>query len=986
MLPLPAKPTLAVSMLALARATVLRCVANPAQQARVVVRVALLLLFEFGKELVARREFSALNRLLQPEGASLLRKLLNGACKAADVARKKVRMNSANSLNNPVQDARLDALQSAVRFGGGKVGKVFGWGHGATLAFLLVFSSGISTAFSIGNEATATTPASANYSGIVNDRPGSGETVYLNPPVFSWIYVTNIATASSDRQYYEFQFQVSTSSAFSTFLVNQRTPVNLFNYLAPFTNADGSTYTNTLYWRRLYVGTNGLTNFVSVTNTFTVAAAATNWNRARMLEESYVTNRSHPFVLFNSANRGDVLRFVQTNNVTDYNTIVSHAQAATNATWWTNEAAWDTNNTALTPRALNLGAVLLLSALNTNQTAWTNRLVDNYQRYVNYFMGANRWTIDYGNGDQPYIVRAVALGYDWLYDRMNSLQRSNALYALERVCRYSMRSGVFWKGTNESGSSVVDYTGEWVGPYLMPWYSNAKNGSSHASMVNNANAVAALAAFPDDDDAREFLDHWLQYMIAKGTPYGGFAVSSLPRTYAYANYIVSGLIWDMTAYHSVFPEMGLTNTPWLRAFADWFARIIPPGYVEYHAEWGDTGQKGRVNYWAYYGVGRDLGLLTKDGNVWRHHTNEARFAASSVGSWDFLANVATLWPPPAQLTNDSAKLFIEDGAVVASSLPANDIGAFTNGVGVIFQARPRGNTGNHNANADGSFEMWAYGSKVTDAGGYNLEAFGYGAAAYNGLFIGGQGVQNHALGSYPLLPLYGKIVAYTNGSGFTFWSGDLTASFTNASNPTTSVARKVRRNMLFVSNSFPFLVIFDEIQTSAPRTNQWLFHVREATATNISSVGFRFSSTNQVGQNISNHVFFATSGLTVSNMTGSNVLRNPVTGVWTTDSSDPTRRAHALWYYNTGSNFLSVIYPARASATQPSFTRLSDYSVAITNGSEGHVFTFIPTNNAIGIEVIFEAGSSGSGGGPGPSTPRRLRVSGGARAQMVTPP
>jgi hypothetical protein len=829
------------------------------------------------------------------------------------------------------------------------------------ILLLLLFAS---LCFGIGDEATVSTPASARYAGVVNDRPGNGEVATLNPPIFSWLYPTNIATASSDRQYYEFQFQVATNSAFTNLIVDRRTPVNLFNYLSPFTNADGSTYTNTLYWRRLYVGTNGLTNFVSATNTFTIAPTATLWNRARMLDESYVTNRTHPFVLFNSANRGDVLRFVQTNNVTDYNTIVSHAQSATGAVWWIDTAAWDTNNNGLTTRAFSLGAVLLLSALNTNQAAWTNRLVDNYQRYIDYFMGANRWTIDYGNGDQPYIVRAAALGYDWLYEIMTTSQRSNALYALERICRYQMRSGVFWKGTDESGSSVVDYTGQWVGPYMVPWYSAAKHGSSHASMVNNANAVAALAAFPDDDDAREFLDHWMHYMIGRGTPYGGFAVSSLPRTYALANYIISGLVWDVTAYHSVFPEMGLTNTPWVRAFADWFTRIIPPGYVEYHAEWGDTGQKGRVNYWAFYGVGRDLGLLTKDGNIWRHHTNEARFASSSVGSWDYLANSATLWPPPAPLTNDSAKLFVEDGAVVASSLPANDLGAFTNGVGVIFQARPRGTAGNHNGYSDGSFEMWAYGSKVTDAGGYNLEAFGYTAAAYNGLFINGHGVQNHALGSYPLLPVYSQIVAYTNGTNFTFWSGDLTGSFTNSANPAASVARKVRRHMLFARKKF--LVVFDEVQTSVPRTNQWLFHVREATATNITAAGFRFSATNQVGQVVSNHVFFATDGLSVSNMTGTNVLRNAATGVWVSDSGDATRRSHAMWYFNAGSNFLSVIYPVAPGGTQPTFTRISDYSLAVTNGSEGDVFTIVPTNTALGIELLWNSASS-SGDGAAPS-------------------
>src|SRR6266700_3747352 len=109
----------------------------------------------------------------------------------------------------------------------------------------------------IGHEAVISLPATALWNGIINLRPGTNETVTLNPPLFSWFYAPGSPTnCAYDKNVYKFQFQASYSSDFTSLIFDINTFSCVYNFVKPFTNSP-------VYWRVAYLDTNSppTTNF-----------------------------------------------------------------------------------------------------------------------------------------------------------------------------------------------------------------------------------------------------------------------------------------------------------------------------------------------------------------------------------------------------------------------------------------------------------------------------------------------------------------------------------------------------------------------------------------------------------------------------------------------------------------------------------------------------------------------------------------------------
>ncbi len=803
----------------------------------------------------------------------------------------------------------------------------------------------------IGNEALKELPSSAAYSGVVNIRPGNGEVTEFNPPVFSWFYVSNIVTASPDNAaMWEFQFQVSTNTAFTNNIVNKRTPSNLYNTLAPFTNADGSTFTRPLYWRVGYVTPGGATNLWGSTNTFVISANATIWDRSMLADETYLASKyTHPHVLFTAQTRPAVYQFSQTNNPAEWALLLAYHNISMSAAWWTNSAAWSPTDGSVLSRTLMLGSTMTYWALSQNP-AVTNHLAANYQRFVDWYLAVHYEFEDYGgNGSQPWALHCLVLGYDWLYPILNTQQKSNAVFAIQRTARFYNRNA-FWSTRALSGHWELDTTGAYNEPRLIPWYNSARCGTSHQWRDSAIVSTLALAAYGLGGDAREFYDLWINYMIGRTHFTGGFAAINQGRGYASVSMRGGGLIWNTVAFMSVFPEAQLNRIQTLNGFADWFSRMTPPGYRGTHGMSGDGGDGVTANFTAYWNAVdfRDLALLTRSGEAWQAHLNEKAFGPSTSDTYFYqIPSTYTIWPPPAPKASSDAKLFAEDGWVIASSKPANAIDAFTNGLGFIFAARPRGTEGGHSINCDGAVELWAYGAKVTDGGAWNLDPYGYRPEAQDTLFVNGQGMQvNSSYGNYsgePVLPWYARIAAYRTSPEFTYALGDITPAFTNKYNPQNDNVLKVKRHVLF-SRTGKYFVLYDELAARTPSTFHWQWHVLQPTVTNLTTSGFRYSSADRAGRNITNYVFHASAGLAFTNMTGANVLKNPHTGATFSDQGDPYRRAHALWYRNatlaTNFTFLSVIVPQEPGKTAPSFSRIDNNTVVVTYDGVTETNTF----------------------------------------------
>jgi len=846
------------------------------------------------------------------------------------------------------------------------------------LSLLLMVSVVANAATHINSGSFVSFPADAAYSGTVNLRPGEGTTNSLNPPIFSWSYGTNLLTSIADLTFWEFQVEVSTNSGFSHHLVSKRTLSNMENRFAPITNANGTPFAGPIYWKVHYVGTNGLTNFTSVTNTFYLSATATNWDRSMMTNETYLT-KTHPYILLTAATRTNAFTFTQTNRPSDYATFIVRRDNATNATWWTNAAAWDTNYTGAWPttpafaldpdisiRMASFGPVLTYFAM-TNDAGYLPNLLSNYNRFVQWFIGVHLEFQDFGYGDMPWSVNNLALGFDWLYPHLSTPNKTNAIFAAQRVARFYNRNAMWTQPTN-NGQWIFDYSGGYTSPRLATAPNTPKLGTSHQNIDSAAIGTLALAFYQEGGDVRELFDQWLNWTIARGHFTGGFEAINQGRGYSSLTFPQFSHLWTIANYGNVFPELQFHRIPWLNGFGDWFSRMLPPGFWQMHDPWGD-GAVG-ADTWANPKLGRDLALFTQDGDTWLHYTNQVALSPAYSGEiyWYEMAQSYYIWPPPAPTTNTSAKLFNEDGWVIASSKPANAIDAFTNGVGFVFCARPRGTEGGHSLNCDGAFEPWAYGTKLNEGGGWNLVTYAYYPDSQDSLLVDGYGEQVNETytlyGTQPALPYYARITAYTNHSDFTYCAGDLSGCFTNTyAVNTKGNTRTVTREVLFPHRKY--FALYDTFRTQTNATFQWVWHVLLDTVASASATGFRYTATNRLGIHITNHVFHSVSGLSFTNMTGTNVLRNPVTGVWRSDSSDPNRNQDVMWYSNgtptTNFSFLSVIVPQQPGVSAPSFTRISDDTVQVVYDGVTDVISFGRTNSSPASTYVVNLAASGGG-------------------------
>lgn len=803
------------------------------------------------------------------------------------------------------------------------------------------------------SNAPVTTPRSSEYMGLVSWRPGNGDTVTVNPPIFSWWASTNCPDEVGDEQKYAYVFQVGSDSGITSPTVNVSTELNFWNALAPLS-------VGTWYWRVHYVGTNGATNFTSPVRNFIVPANALTWDRSYILTADFTNRLSvHPRLFLNASNGPAQSTFLTTNLSHQWTFHTAAAVAATNAAWWHDHTAWPTNGTMAGDGAIYgapadqdgrvaaLGAAVQLWAFGADNR-WTNAsmtgwIVTNYLKFALWYDSCFRVFTDYGNGEEPSQAALLSLGYDWLYPVMTSGQRASAIAVLDHAARVMTES--FWYQSNPYlGTFERDYTFAYAGQRNVAWWSPSKFGSSHPNHILLVNGLLGLAGAGESTNCARFLNHTLHFWIARGTSYAGHDTGAYGRVryYTFAELLRRSLHSNLAAVRSVWPELGITNAALVRTFPEWYSRMTPPGYWEWHGYGSDAGLRGLYTMGAHFQMGRFWALLSGDGRAWQWHQNQLLVTDLSGEDyeWYMLSENAGLWPPPAPETNTLARCYTNEGWVVASTLPPNRVDAFTNGIGVTYRCSPCGSERNHVGMGDGSVEITAYGARMTDLGGYNLDAFGKNAPeAGNGLFVGGYGIAQTAIYDVPGAPVYGKILAFTNGGDWTFWASDLTGFFTNAAHAN-RYATSVRRSVLLLTNA---VVLCDQLTAHTSTTFQWLWPVLENTIRGLTVSNFVYSTTNRAGAVVTNYILHASAGLSVTNH--SPVTSNPFTGVSYDDGSDPGQRHSSVWYSSpSGTNwtFVSVIAPQKPGSAAPVVERVNDATVSI----DGTTITFNGTAGA----------------------------------------
>lgn len=867
----------------------------------------------------------------------------------------------------------------------------------------------------IGAESAVPMPASALWSTVVNNRPGHGETVTLNPPQFSWTYTPNPRDSDTDIEARNFLFVIANDPAFTTVVFSNLTRWNFYNTLPPFTNS-------TLYWKVGYCHESDTSAYLwSPVRSFTIASNAVTWDRSKLADPAYLSNKSdHPHVMFNATTRTGLLNWLQSAEITyprsspgntpydvlygpgkGWSVIKRQASNAVLQTGWPNTrpGVWVGASGSWPGDIANVSFMWAL----TRDAYWSNAHPEIALTNLAHFFLTNQLgtfftydTISSSSFDAAF--RSLAVSYDWCYDLMNPIQRSNVCHAIAMRCRYLLcgqMSIMYDSKTYAYTYSKGDPTGRYNDGFYCRGSSQSKMGHSHGTDNFHHGMLGALAAYGDHPWAREFFDMGVNYMV--GPTYIYSSSFGVGRGYTAIHLWVENRAMDThISFLSAFPEVAWTNNPFWLKIADWWDRALPVRFTQGHEPWGDGGY-GRIDSfgWANRLMGRSMSLWTGKGSQLQHYNRECynwKYALVHDPSEDNVFTAAFPYYFPytniveQSLTNLSA-CYTNEGWVVSSSSSPSEGSGFTNGVGIIYQARPAGAAAGHGYFSDGSFQIWAYGALVTDSGGADIYGSytGYPKASWSHYTLLVNGLGQCQSQKAPIEPWYSRISAYTNSDTFTYFASDLTGAYARsnflASGDTMPAMfanlhsggplrylKQVKRAVLF--NRKKYFVIYDTLGTGNAPTNTftWLYHVMENTLNlNTQSMSFSYTCTNHYNRsNVTVYVahIFNPAGLTVNNLTGSNVRRNPITGenYWTnsppSNVGDIANRSHALWFSNripaSNWHFMTVIYPVQWGGTAPTITRLDDYTVEVISGNERDVISFDPkTTYPVTLRVDF---------------------------------
>lgn len=820
------------------------------------------------------------------------------------------------------------------------------------LAATVFKASATTTGVTIGPEALLPVPSSALWHNLIGNWPADGSVQELNPPIFKWIY--NESPVVTDQAVRTYRFQLSTNGDFTSPYWDIGCSNNFYNLVPAITNADGSNWTGTNYWRIVYMNSNAtVTLGTGAVHTFTVAPDAKNWDRSMLADTNYLLNvsGSHPHMWFNQGNLGAMASFLQTQPWPTYgktySSTLSVAAYYQSQSWWNNSSITNLSGENIYSALAGAQDVAFAYYMSGSNSTWD---VTGAAATLSWFATA---FVQQGlDQKDPYQVdpgseTGFATSYDWLYPFMTPAQRSNVLYAIKSAtlfCAYNDAWGY------QSVPAVTNriYTNGLQNLY----YSGAKEGSSHERFCSSVGLEFTMAAMNDDPIMLSLFPMFMNYSLAQFDPYQG----DEGRGYSEQdNFKYDRLFGAATLAAVTFPAAKLWMNPIYTNLGTFFANWEPVGYLGVFDPWGDLSCDFRSQWYntRYY----DLALLTQNGSILRHFNRAFAFRVNSPDAYP-LAGEAFLpyyFPTPVETDwADSSYVDPVRGWAMSSAYPANNWGAFTNGVGFTFQARPGASRVEHSSFTDGQVELWAYGADCTAggaAGGYAKHPM-----YYNGLMVNGIGLMNP---SPPTEPLYSYLLAFTNAPNFTYAAGDITKAFnrTNYNNPglgnvtmpfymypsnAVPYVSSVQRHVLFPHKAY--LVLYDQMQTTTNATFQWLWHIAEPTsAVNTNSCAFTYTCTNNYnGSNVTVYVqhIVNPSLMGLKNIVGTNLSKfNPFTGenYFGHDNDTGPYYNSTVWVYNqtptTNWHFMTVVFPVKWGQAAPTITRIDDYTVRVQQGA-----------------------------------------------------
>ncbi|MHC4170590.1 MAG: heparinase II/III domain-containing protein, partial [Planctomycetota bacterium] len=408
--------------------------------------------------------------------------------------------------------------------------------------------------------------------------------------------------------------------------------------------------------------------------------------------------------------------------------------------------------------------------------------------------------------------------------------------------------------------------------------------------------------------------------------------------------------WLMNAtmyFDTTLPQANLGLNPFYGRIGQFFRRVIPVGMN--HNAWGNQANASRNNHLAHF---RKFAYLTGDGRFLLNWQQYGGREFSSFRPWIEYVLPAYYDKPGPEPESDAVAIFPVAGWAMAATGPPSLRSTFDNGLGLIFQCRPRGGYG-HSFNSDGSFQFHAYGQMLNHGGGSsaNRDAFAYHTMSHNTILVDGLGQAQPSAGQ--LYPHYGRLAAFSRGEDYVYFAGDATGCYPRApgkysrwSLPLHQVYQeralphleRFIRHVLFMRGRY--FVIYDELSCSRPATYTWLYHI-------LPQEPYRFDEgTFAVDYAVGNvdvrlrHLAHP-EGLELDDRVGMEAFVNPLTGEdYSRWRRDEILCGHNLWVSNAEParqwRFLAVIYPAQPGTTIPAIERLDDSTVRVA----GDVLSF----------------------------------------------
>jgi|GEM_PF-3908168 len=842
-------------------------------------------------------------------------------------------------------------------------------------------SSAQSTTNTIGQEASLPLLSSQLFSVAIGDTPDDGSVQTYNPPIFTWIYNGDHPMGMAfDLHPRTFRFQLSTDPNFGSFYWNIATSNNFYNFLAPITNADGSAYTGTLYWRVIYYSNDLATVLgTSPVHNFTLSPSAINWDRSMLADSNYLYSvlAPHPHFLFNNSTKSAVGNYLKNSGY--WNSFSNNAVYAVGQTWWNNASVYTNQGQSASIQGdiQYLYAVALMYQMSSDPY-WANQHPETmFDLFVKQWIALDQSHQEAYTAGAPSF-QMFPIVADWLWPILSDSTRSNTVYAMEEAVKYYVYEGWWFEDSGNYETNFYNWNTRQAG------YSSAfKTGNSHARYDVQPGLLMCLCCWTNSATLRSLMEYPLNYSFAVKD----YARGDEGRAYNNNN-LQSFLNWggDMVEL-PLLSAAHLERSPYFQRILDFYCYSEPYNYHGTTEPWGDLGYNvgprvpGAGLYCdeylmneiaAYSGNGAALKQAMRQDSS-PSVTKEFEWASAYYTSnrptpvdWSSTAYIDTIW-----------------GYSVCGSYQPGDYYSFTNGVGFMTQARP-GPRMEHGNPTDGSLQLWAYGAQISagGVGAYRKHPM-YSSSM---VFVDGIGARGGVYAN-PVASWYSRFTAFTNCDRFSYVASDTTKSYplTNLTGaqfdrdywPFYSYSTNARPYLTSMNREilFPhkkYLVLYDTMTTSQAAHFQWLWHYLEPTGTvNTNACSFIYTCTNFYnGSNVTVYVapFVNPALMTLTNLAGTNnAWFNPFTGERYNDGqysylTEPPYNGN-IWVYNTTAttnwHFGWVVYPVKWGNPAPTITRINDYSVRVQCGDNDDTITIDPTTTPAGYTLNLSGSNLG---------------------------